>query len=531
MLVGGLGLGYTAHEVLADHRVERRGGGRDRGGPGRLDAGRHGPARPGASSPTSGSRGRSPTSGRRWPRRPRRRTTWCCSTSTTGPATWSTTHNAAVYEAAFLGQVRDGAAPRRRLVVWSASADSALRDGHAAVFGDVTADPVRRAGSAGAATSGTGSTSPGADATATLGSVAGMDGLPHRARQHGRGRRSRATRCGGRRPSGRWRTSRSAAPASSRRTSRRMARVKAAAAQVNAELGVIDAEHGRRRSATPPPRSSTGSTTTQFPIDVFQTGSGTSSNMNMNEVLATLAARAGRRRAPQRPRQRQPVQQRHLPDLDPRRRDARRPCSSWCRRSTTWPTALEAQGRGVRRRGEVRPHAPDGRDAGDARPGVRRLRRRRCATASSGSRRRCRGSPSCRWAARRSAPASTPRRASPAAVIAELADDHRPAVHRGPQPLRGAGRPGRAGRAVRAAAHDRGRPHQDLQRPALDGVRAAHRARPRSTCPTCSPGSSIMPGKVNPVLPEATLMVCAQVIGNDAAVDRSPAPAATSSST
>jgi fumarate hydratase class II len=36
--------------------------------------------------------------------------------------------------------------------------------------------------------------------------------------------------------------------------------------------------------------------------------------------------------------------------------------------------------------------------------------------------------------------------------------------------------------------------------------------------PDLQPGSSIMPGKVNPVLPEATLMVCAQVVGNDAAV-------------
>jgi fumarate hydratase, class II len=36
--------------------------------------------------------------------------------------------------------------------------------------------------------------------------------------------------------------------------------------------------------------------------------------------------------------------------------------------------------------------------------------------------------------------------------------------------------------------------------------------------PDLQPGSSIMPGKVNPVLPEATLMVCSQVIGNDAAV-------------
>ena len=36
--------------------------------------------------------------------------------------------------------------------------------------------------------------------------------------------------------------------------------------------------------------------------------------------------------------------------------------------------------------------------------------------------------------------------------------------------------------------------------------------------PDLQPGSSIMPGKVNPVLPEATLMVCAQVIGNDVTV-------------
>ncbi|HET6162733.1 MAG TPA: class II fumarate hydratase [Planctomycetota bacterium] len=36
--------------------------------------------------------------------------------------------------------------------------------------------------------------------------------------------------------------------------------------------------------------------------------------------------------------------------------------------------------------------------------------------------------------------------------------------------------------------------------------------------PALQPGSSIMPGKVNPVIPEATLMVCAQVVGNDAAI-------------
>ena len=76
------------------------------------------------------------------------------------------------------------------------------------------------------------------------------------------------------------------------------------------------------------------------------------------------------------------------------------------------------------------------------------------------------------------------------------------------EPLRGPGRPGRARRAVRAAAHDRrGRPHQDLQRPALDGLRARAPGSAEIHLPDLQPGSSIMPGKVNPVLPEATLMV------------------------
>ena len=41
--------------------------------------------------------------------------------------------------------------------------------------------------------------------------------------------------------------------------------------------------------------------------------------------------------------------------------------------------------------------------------------------------------------------------------------------------------------------------------------------------PSLQPGSSIMPGKINPVIPEATMMVCAQVIGNDATIAMSNA--------
>ncbi|WP_405857178.1 class II fumarate hydratase [Streptomyces sp. NBC_00090] len=67
-----------------------------------------------------------------------------------------------------------------------------------------------------------------------------------------------------------------------------LARIKAAAAKVNAELGVIDEDRaGAIVSAAE--EVAEGRWDDHFPVDVFQTGSGTSSNMNTNEVLATLA--------------------------------------------------------------------------------------------------------------------------------------------------------------------------------------------------------------------------------------------------
>ena len=126
---------------------------------------------------------------------------------------------------------------------------------------------------------------------------------------------------------------------------------------------------------------------------------------------------------------------------------------------------------------------------------------------SSGSRRRCPGWPSCRSAAPRSAPGSTRPPGSPRAVIALTRRGDRAAADRGAQPLRGAGRPGRAGRGVRRAADDRGRPEQDRQRHPLDGFRPARRTAARSALPDLQPGSSIMPGKVNPVICEAVRQV------------------------
>jgi fumarate hydratase class II len=67
-----------------------------------------------------------------------------------------------------------------------------------------------------------------------------------------------------------------------------LGRIKAAAARANAGLGLLDADKAER-IAQAADRVAAGEFDDQFPIDVFQTGSGTSSNMNANEVIAALA--------------------------------------------------------------------------------------------------------------------------------------------------------------------------------------------------------------------------------------------------
>jgi fumarate hydratase class II len=67
-----------------------------------------------------------------------------------------------------------------------------------------------------------------------------------------------------------------------------LGRIKGAAARVNADLGLLDGDLGRRIGEAADAVAA-GEHDDQFPIDVFQTGSGTSSNMNANEVLANLA--------------------------------------------------------------------------------------------------------------------------------------------------------------------------------------------------------------------------------------------------
>jgi fumarate hydratase class II len=68
-----------------------------------------------------------------------------------------------------------------------------------------------------------------------------------------------------------------------------LARIKRAAAIVNASLGVLDADISAA-IVTAAESLIAGQFHDQFPVDTYQTGSGTSSNMNMNEVLATIAS-------------------------------------------------------------------------------------------------------------------------------------------------------------------------------------------------------------------------------------------------
>lgn len=71
-----------------------------------------------------------------------------------------------------------------------------------------------------------------------------------------------------------------------------LAQIKRAAALVNTELGIVDAGIGKAIVAAAD-QIIDGQHHEHFPVDTYQTGSGTSSNMNMNEVLATLATTLG----------------------------------------------------------------------------------------------------------------------------------------------------------------------------------------------------------------------------------------------
>jgi fumarate hydratase class II len=294
-----------------------------------------------------------------------------------------------------------------------------------------------------------------------------------------------------------------------------LASIKGAASVVNGELGVLDADVAKaiHDSAAEVAR---GNHDAHFPIDVFQTGSGTSSNMNANEVIATLATRRLGREV-------------HPNDHVNASQSSNDVFPSAIHIAATRSVvrdlvpALEHLEQSLRRKSEEfsevvksgRTHLMDatpvtlgqefGGYAAQMSLGVERLQ------------------------------SALPRVGElPLGGTAVGTGINMPA--------------GFADAVVRRLADDMGLPlteardHFEAQgaRDALVELSGVLRTIAVSLTKICNdlrwmssgpraglaeihlpdlqPGSSIMPGKVNPVVPEATLMVCAQVIGNDAAV-------------
>jgi fumarate hydratase, class II len=291
--------------------------------------------------------------------------------------------------------------------------------------------------------------------------------------------------------------------------------IKAAAARVNGELGVLEpdvakaVEDAARRVAD-------GRHDAEFPIDVFQTGSGTSSNMNANEVVASLAAKALGR--PVHPNDQVNASQSSNDDFPTSIHVAATAALTRDLLPALAHLASALEAKAVEFDSVVkagRTHLMDatpvtvgqefGGYAAQVRIGTERLE------------------------------STLPR-------LAEL-------------PLGGTAvgtginaPPGFASRVIQILAEETGLPltearnHFEAQGSRDSLVEASGQLRtvavglfkictdlrwmgsgPRAglgeiRLPDLQPGSSIMPGKVNPVLPEAMSMVCAQVVGNDATI-------------
>jgi fumarate hydratase class II len=294
-----------------------------------------------------------------------------------------------------------------------------------------------------------------------------------------------------------------------------LARIKAAAAKVNAELGVLDADMaGAIQSAAA--EVADGRWDDHFPVDVFQTGSGTSSNMNTNEVLATLATE--KLGAPVHPNDHVNASQSsndvfpssiHIAatsavvnDLVPALEHL---AAALERKRDEWATVVKSGRTHLMDATPVTLGQEFGGYAAQVRYGVERLQSSlgRLAELPLGGTAVGTG-------------INTPPGFS-AAVIAEVASatglpltearDHFEAQGARDALVEASGQ-------LRTIAVGLHKICNDL-RWMGSGPRAG---LGEIALPDLQPGSSIMPGKVNPVIPEATHMVVAQVIGNDAAI-------------
>jgi len=294
-----------------------------------------------------------------------------------------------------------------------------------------------------------------------------------------------------------------------------LASIKGAAATVNGRLGVLEADMAEaiHDAAAEVAR---GDYDDQFPIDVFQTGSGTSSNMNANEVIATLAAR----------RLGQPVHPNDHVNASQSSNDvfpsaihiaaARLIKLSLLPALDRLATALEGKARefaDVVKSG--RTHLMDatpvtlGQEFGGYAAAVRH-----------GAERIAEALPDIGELPLGGTAVGTglnAPRGFAAAVIARLADDMSLPLTEARDHFEAAGARDAlvaASGVLRSIAVSEYKICNDLRLMNSGPLTGLAEIR----VPDLQPGSSIMPGKVNPVICEAVCQVCAQVIGNDAAV-------------
>ena len=293
-----------------------------------------------------------------------------------------------------------------------------------------------------------------------------------------------------------------------------LAQVKKAAARANSALGVLDADIADAIVAAADAVIA-GEHDDQFPVDTYQTGSGTSSNMNMNEVLATLATNAGVETHPNdhvncsqssndvfptsvHVAVTQGVVEKLLPALD-------HLAVSLETKAKAWKNVVKAGRTHLMDATPVTLGQEFGGYAASIRYGIERVEAALPRTAEVPQGGTAVGTG-----------INTPL-GFPQKVIANL-------VEQTELPL------------TEARDHFEAQSNRDglvemsgaLRTIAVSVTKICNDLRwmgsgPNTglgeiAIPDLQPGSSIMPGKVNPVIPEAVLMVCAKIVGNDAAI-------------
>ncbi|KQP71747.1 MULTISPECIES: aspartate ammonia-lyase [Microbacterium] len=294
-----------------------------------------------------------------------------------------------------------------------------------------------------------------------------------------------------------------------------LARIKKAAALANKELGTLDGAIADAIAGAAD-RIIAGEFADQFPIDVYQTGSGTSSNMNMNEVLATLATQAlgatvhpnDHVNASQSSNDVFPtsvhiaVTQELIDDLIPALDHLAVALEA---KADLWKTVVKSGRTHLMDATPVTLGQEFGGYARQIRLGIERVQAvlPRVAEVPLGGTAVGTGI---------NTPLGFPQRV----IELIVSDTELPITEAKDHFEAQANRDGlvEASGALRTVAVSLTKINNDLRWMGSGpntGLGELH-------IPDLQPGSSIMPGKVNPVIPEATLMVCARVIGNDATV-------------